>query len=224
LKFPKLGLLWFWRPITLCADLQLRWILKQSYSLYQEISNGMWHATWTQVNQGDYRLLVVKSQIGNLIPDPSFSNNLCFKCSNGSCEPILDIYVLQALQWYMELFNPMNFDPCNRPLKIWESIETPTPKTGTHLGVWGFIPSHFPTLLGTWNVTFRLHSWPAPLQALSLVTSPRLGLQHYNKSMLNSTSSIRRPMMIWLVSKLIWSGWRSIMPKWKNPIWNNRVS
>jgi hypothetical protein len=32
-------------------------------------------------------------------------------------------------------------------------------------------------LLGTWNVIPWFHSWPAPLQALALVISPRLGLQ-----------------------------------------------
>jgi len=36
----------------------------------------------------------------------------------------------------------MSFDPCIYPLKIRESIETPTPKVGAHLGVWRFIPSH----------------------------------------------------------------------------------
>ncbi len=40
------------------------------------------------------------------------------------------------------------------------------------------IPSHFPTLLGVWKVTLGLHTWPTPLQPLTLVTSPRLGLQH----------------------------------------------
>jgi hypothetical protein len=34
----------------------------------------------------------------------------------------------------------MGFDPCNRVLKIQESIETPTPKVGAHLGVLRFIP------------------------------------------------------------------------------------
>jgi hypothetical protein len=29
----------------------------------------------------------------------------------------------------------MGFDPCNCFLKIQESIETPTPKVGAHLGV-----------------------------------------------------------------------------------------
>ncbi len=42
----------------------------------------------------------------------------------------------------------MSFDLCNHPLKIQESIEIPTTKVGANLGMWGFIPSHFPTLLG----------------------------------------------------------------------------
>jgi hypothetical protein len=71
----------------------------------------------------------------------------------------------------------MNFDPCNRPLKIQKSIRIPTPKVGAHLGVWRFIFSHFPTLLGAWNLTPELHSWPASFQALALVTSPRRGLK-----------------------------------------------
>jgi hypothetical protein len=48
-----------------------------------------------------------------------------------------------------ELVNPMSFDPCNHFSKIRKSIGTLTPKLGTHLGVWGFIPSHPPTLPGT---------------------------------------------------------------------------
>jgi C-terminal processing protease CtpA/Prc len=35
---------------------------------------------------------VVESQIASLTFDLSFCLNLCFKCPNGSCEPILDIY------------------------------------------------------------------------------------------------------------------------------------
>jgi hypothetical protein len=34
-----------------------------------------------------------RNQIGNLTIDRSFDHNLCFKCSNGSCELNLDIYV-----------------------------------------------------------------------------------------------------------------------------------
>jgi hypothetical protein len=49
-------------------------------------------------------------------------------------------------------------DPSNRFLKIQESMGTPTPKVGVHLGVWGFIPSHSPTLLGAlkWLSAFAL--------------------------------------------------------------------
>jgi hypothetical protein len=152
-KFPKLGFLQLWRPIPLCVDLQLRWGLKQSCIPCWDFSNGMWHATFTQGNLGNSWLLMVRSQIGNLILGPSFGHNLCFKYSNGSCEPILDIFVLRDFQWYKRFFNPMSFDPCNRPLKIQKSIRTPTPKMGAHLVVWGFIPSHFLAFPGAWNVT-----------------------------------------------------------------------
>jgi hypothetical protein len=53
------------------------------------------------------------------------------KCPNGSCEPILDIYVPKDFQSYKDFFNPMRFDPYNHSLKIWKSIGTPTPKVGT---------------------------------------------------------------------------------------------
>jgi hypothetical protein len=95
----------------------------------------MHYATYTEGKQGDSRLLVVGSQIGNLILGLSFGHNLCFKYPNGLCEPILDIYFPRAFQYYKELFIPMSFVTYNRPLKIWKSIETPTPKVRTHLGV-----------------------------------------------------------------------------------------
>jgi hypothetical protein len=138
----------------------------------------MSHATCTEGNQGDSWLLMVGSQIANLTPGPSFGHNLCLKCPNGSCEPILDIYVPRAFQWYKEIFNPLDFDPWNHSLKIWKSIGTPTPKVRAPLGVWRFIPSHSPTLPRTWDVTLGLPSWLAPLQAFALVTNPKLGLQH----------------------------------------------
>ncbi len=90
-KFPKLGLLWLWGPITLCENLWLRWGLKKIFSPHQKLSNGISHATYVQRNLGNSLLLVVGSQIDNLIPDLSFGHNLCFKCPNGSCETILDI-------------------------------------------------------------------------------------------------------------------------------------
>jgi hypothetical protein len=108
---------------------------------------------------------------------PFFGHNLCFEYPNGSYEPILDIYVSKDFEWFKKLFNSMIFDPCNRLVKIQESMGTLIPKVGAHLGMCGFIPSHSPTLPGAWNVTLGLHSWPAHLQAFPLVMSLRLKLR-----------------------------------------------
>jgi len=151
-KFLKLGFSQFWGPITLCANLRLRWGLKKNCNPCQNF-NGMSHATCTKGNRGDSWLLVVGGQIGNLIFDFFFSHNMCLKCLNGSREPISEIYDPKDFQWYKEDFNPMGFDPYNCFLKIQKSIMTPTPKMGAHLGMWGFISSHFPTLPGAWDVT-----------------------------------------------------------------------
>jgi len=121
--------------------------LKKSYSPRLELSNDLWHATFTKVNQDNSRLLVVGSQIGSLIFSSYFGHSLCFEYPNGLCELNLNVHVSRALQWYKYFVNPMSFDPCNCPLKIWKSIEIPTPKVGAHLGVCGVIPSHSPTLL-----------------------------------------------------------------------------
>jgi len=147
-KLPKLKLPRLWGPVPLCVNLWLKWGLKQSCSPRWELSNGMSHATCKQGNWVNSRLLVVGSQIANLTPDFSFGHNLCFRCWNGSCEPILDIYVSITFQWYKKLLKPLVFDPCNCSLNIWESTKTPTPKMEAPLGMWGFIPSHFPSLPG----------------------------------------------------------------------------
>jgi hypothetical protein len=70
------------------------------------------------------------------------------------------------------------FWPLQSPSKNLESIGIPTPKMGAHLGIWGFILSHSPIFSRTWNVTPGLHSWPTALQALVLITSPKLGLRY----------------------------------------------
>jgi hypothetical protein len=129
---------------------------------------------------------MVESQIVNLTPDLFFGYNLCFRCPNGSWEPILNIYVSIAFQWYKKLFDPMGFDPCICPLKIWESIGILIPKMGVHLGMWTFIPSHSFALPGTWNVTPRLPFWPITLQAFALVASPKLKLRQMALSKFDS--------------------------------------
>jgi hypothetical protein len=78
----------------------------------------------------------------------------------------------------------MGFDPCNRSLKIRKSIESPS---GVQLSkcefIWECECSFSHTLLHcqlsiAGNVTLGLHCWSAPLQALVLVASPRLGLRY----------------------------------------------
>jgi hypothetical protein len=96
----KLGLSQLWGPITLRADLRLKWGLKKSCNLCQELFNGMSHATWTHGNKVDSWLLVVRNQIVNLTPNLSFGHNLCFKCPNGSSKPISNIYFPTSFQWY----------------------------------------------------------------------------------------------------------------------------
>jgi len=52
---------------------------KENYSPCWELSKDMWHATCIQVNQGDYWLLMIESQISTLTLGPSFGHNLCYK-------------------------------------------------------------------------------------------------------------------------------------------------
>jgi hypothetical protein len=80
----------------------------------------------------------------------------------------------------------MDFDPCNRSLKIQESIGTPILKVWAHLRMWGNEPSHSPALLGAWDVTLEFPSWFAPLQALTLVANSKLGL-HIGNQIVNLT-------------------------------------
>jgi hypothetical protein len=169
LKSPRLELLQLCRTITSSADLRSGWGLKRSGSPCRELSNDVLHATYTHWNRVDSQLFVVGSQTASLTLGLSFGHKLCFRCPNGSCEPILDIYVSIDFQWYKKLFKARGFDPCNRSLKIWESTGTPTPNMGVHLGVWMFILtlSHTPGSL----------SWPDLLQTFALVASPRLRLR-----------------------------------------------
>jgi hypothetical protein len=94
----------------------------------------MSHATCTPRNRVNSRFLVGGSRIVSLTPDLSFDHNLCFKCPNGSCEPILNIYIPRAFHWHKKLYEPMGFDPWNRALKIWESIWDSNSHNGSSLG------------------------------------------------------------------------------------------
>jgi hypothetical protein len=104
----------------------LGWGLKQSCGSLWALSNAMLHSSCRRQIWVDSRLLVVGSQTGNLTPDPSFAHNLGFRCPNGSCEAISDIYTSRPFQWYYEHPNARCFDPCNRTLSFRESRRTPS--------------------------------------------------------------------------------------------------
>jgi hypothetical protein len=128
-KFPRLGVPQLCETITSCADLRSGWGFNRSCSPHWELSNGMSHITCTQWNRIDSWLSMV-----TLTPDLSFGHNLCCTCPNGSCEPILDIYVSIYFQWYKEIHKARGFDLCNHSLKFWESTGTPTPNNGSSFG------------------------------------------------------------------------------------------
>jgi hypothetical protein len=88
----------------------------------------MLHATCTQGNWVDSRLLMVGSQTATLTPDLSFGHNLCFKRPNGQCEPILYIYTSIVFQWYKEHFEARSFDPsnCAKDSGIHSGVQLPT--------------------------------------------------------------------------------------------------
>jgi hypothetical protein len=178
MEFPQLGLPWLWGCITSRANLQLQWGPKKIYSPSQMLFNGMSHATCTQWNRVNSWLLVVRSQIVNLILNLSFGHNLCFKCANESCKPILDIYASIFFQWYKFFFKAMGFDPYNCTLKIQKSIWNSNSYNGSSLGS---VRVHSLTLFalpGACDVTPRSLFGPATLQPLALVTNPRLGFRH----------------------------------------------
>jgi hypothetical protein len=178
LKFHQPGLSRLWGRITSCVDLWSQCSLKQSCSPRREISNDMSHAACTQGNWVDSWLLVVRSQTANLTPGHSFGHNLCFRCPNEQCEPILDIYTSIDFHWYKELFKARSFDPCNHTLKIWESFRDSNSQHGSSLGS---VKVHSLTLFafpGACEVLPESPSWPATLQPLTLVASPKLRLRH----------------------------------------------
>ncbi len=124
-KLSRFGLSPLCKVITFYSDFRLRWVLKQTCSSCRELFNDVLHSTCTQRGRVDSRLLMVGGQTANLTPSLSFCQNLCYKCPNGSCKPIFDMYILIAFQWYKEHFNARCFDPYNWTLKFWKSQWTP---------------------------------------------------------------------------------------------------
>jgi hypothetical protein len=115
-KVPKLsqfGLLGLWELITLSLDFGLRGGLKQTCSSPQDLSNDVSRSICTHRGRVDSQLFVVGSQTASLTPSPSFDHNLCYRCPNGSCKAIFDIYASRPFQQYKEHLKARCFDFCD---------------------------------------------------------------------------------------------------------------
>jgi hypothetical protein len=116
-----------WTLISPSSNLRLEWGLNQSCSSLWELFNAWSHSFCRRREEVDSQLLVVESQTASLTPDPSFAHNLGYRCPNGSCEAILNIYTSRPFQWYKKHPNVRCFVPCNQALNFWESRRTPSP-------------------------------------------------------------------------------------------------
>ncbi len=84
----------------------------------------------------------------------------------------------------------MSFDPCNRALKIRESIWDSNSKHESSLGSVRVHALAFFALPGACELTPRSPSWPATLQPLALVPNSRLGLRQLRKGIGNGSKKL----------------------------------
>jgi len=117
-----------WTLVTPDYRVWSQWSLNQTCSPRRDVSNAMWHSRFGGREEVDSWLLVVGSQTASLTPGPSFAHNLGYRCPNGQCEAIFDIYASRPFQWHQEHLNARCFGPCCRTLNIRESWRTPNPQ------------------------------------------------------------------------------------------------
>jgi hypothetical protein len=135
----------------------------------------MWHTTCTQGIQGDSQLLVVESQIVNSTPDLSFADNFCFNHPNGSCEPILEIYILRVsndirnftIQWVLPL------QSLSEKLGIHRDSNSQSASSLGNVEVHSLTLSHTP---GSMECDSQASLLARTFVSLAFVASPRLGL------------------------------------------------
>jgi hypothetical protein len=121
--FPRL-----WELITPDCEVWSQQGLNQTCSPRRDPFNDVLHSQFGGQEEVDSRLLVVESQIVNLTSGPSFAHNLGYRCPNGQCEAIFDIYASRPFQWHQEHINARCFGHCCRTLNIQESRRTPSPQ------------------------------------------------------------------------------------------------
>jgi len=97
-KSRQMGLPGLWSLITLRTNLGSQCGLKQSCNSRRELFNAVSHSRIGHREEVDSRPFAIGSQTGSSTPGSSFGHNLCFRCSNEQCEPILDIYAPRSFQ------------------------------------------------------------------------------------------------------------------------------
>ncbi len=91
-KLSRVGVSGLWELIFPNYQLRLERGLNQSCSSPRELSNSMSHSIIGRREEVDSRLLVVGSKIASLTSGLFFAHNLGYRCPNGTCKAILDIY------------------------------------------------------------------------------------------------------------------------------------
>jgi hypothetical protein len=150
-KLSRFGLSRLWANITFRPDVQSGQGLNQTCSPPQKISKAMSHSTCRRRIRVDSQLLMVGSQTTSLTPDPSFAHNLGYRCPNGSCEVILNIYTSWPFQRHKKHLNARCFDPCNRLLNVLESRRRRIPNSHFRECEWW---PHTSLQVGLWQVGY----------------------------------------------------------------------
>ncbi len=156
----------------------------------------MWHALCRQVNRVDSWLLVVESQIARLTPDLYFVHNLCFRCPNEQCEPILDIYALRAFQWYKELFQPWSFDSWNL---FFEDLGVHQDSNSQSWIPFGSVRVHSRSLsctLKSIRNDSRAPFWLATLQPLCFGREPKARVATFGKAQIKNLFGFHIPKVL----------------------------
>ncbi len=159
LKLSQVGVLGLWTATAPRPELGSGRALNQSCSSRRELSNSMLHSLRRRREEVDSRLLVVGSQTGSLTPDPSFAHNLGYRCPNGQCKAILDIYASRDFHWYKERIKARRFWPLKSSSEfsgVPEDSKSPLLRVGvafSHFAQSGVATSKFHEVLHIWCPT-----------------------------------------------------------------------
>jgi hypothetical protein len=149
MKVPNLGLL-LSQKLRRSYLLQIKpfWNMQGDYLIFpkKDLSNSVLHSQIKDYLTPTLRGFVVRSQIPNLTPIPSFDHNSCTSGFNEQCENTLNIYTSIHFQWYLGGPIWCLFSLPTKALNIRNSHTSAIPKVGVHLGVIGLHPLHFPQI------------------------------------------------------------------------------